>query len=480
MKAAFIAIFFFKYCFFHVEGFVSNPASQQRTLNRHNRPLIPRNFKKRPAFETSEADVKFCDGAYFEYLSATEQLRDTTSILAKAEMEKISAEASAVATEATLTAAKAFYRSAEANAHSIAESASAAAFVVDTLQTKIFNTSEVALSEMKIDAFSNWAEEKAISMFNKAAIKSGELSTAAGLSASIAAKAAEDMATAVEADTKALNHLRDCTRVYKEALAIYTDACDTETRAMTHAKFACQGTKIIKSLHLSPPPLQLGPSENWESIQNNGDILSGPGANYRKDPSLTVILKKKVDTLVWEDVERLSDADPNNPIVMWQIVENTSEGKELLVMHRRKFLEEDLSDLNGVSAEIYAKNAHIFKGSNMEASSPIYFRTDIKGWTDDVTGTYECTYHDNGGGKSDWHHVVVQRDEENLQKSVFKWTNRAGVSWKLTPHSFPMLATGEDCPYFNKGYISCPIVRDLHGKVVYLVGPSGEHYKRIN
>ena len=237
---------------------------------------------------------------------------------------------------------------------------------------------------------------------------------------------------------------------------------------------------MIKSLHLAPPPLRLGPSTNWESIQINGDILSGPGANYRKDPSITVILKKKIDTLVWEDVERLSDADPNNPIVLWQIVKDSSEEKEFLVMHRRKFLEEDLEILTGVSAEIFAKNVHLFQGSNTEPSSPVYFRTDIKGWTDDVPGKYECTYHDDGGYKSDWHHVVVQRDKETFQTPVLRWTNRAGISWKLTPRSFPMLATGEDCPYFNKGYISCPIVRDLHGKVIYLVGPSGERYLRTD
>eukprot|EP00814_Leptocylindrus_danicus_P022406 CAMPEP_0116022088 /NCGR_PEP_ID=MMETSP0321-20121206/10779_1 /TAXON_ID=163516 /ORGANISM="Leptocylindrus danicus var. danicus, Strain B650" /LENGTH=235 /DNA_ID=CAMNT_0003493093 /DNA_START=211 /DNA_END=918 /DNA_ORIENTATION=- len=197
----------------------------------------------------------------------------------------------------------------------------------------------------------------------------------------------------------------------------------------------------------------------------------------------------------WREVEQLSAEDPNNPVILWQIVQESSSSSssssssrstssqqrgqaKFIVMHRRKFLEQPLDGLTGASAETYAKNACTFPQSGTEPASPIHYRTDVKGWIDDVPGTYEYVGHDGHGEKSKRCYVNVKQVGKHPNATLM-WRNRAGISWKLTPKAFPMLATGHDCPYFKEGYISCPIVRDFHGDVLYLVGPFGEQYMRV-
>jgi hypothetical protein len=50
--------------------------------------------------------------------------------------------------------------------------------------------------------------------------------------------------------------------------------------------------------------------------------------------------------------------------------------------------------------------------------------------------------------QNEWHEGDLR--EEKGDNGKFRWTNKAGVSWLLTPDlKNGVLRTGEDCPYFN-------------------------------
>ena len=84
-----------------------------------------------------------------------------------------------------------------------------------------------------------------------------------------------------------------------------------------------------------------------------------------------------------------------------------------------------------------------------------------------AVGTYE---HDCEN-QNDYHFVTVTA--EGLQ---LRWSNRAGVSWSLTPRADGDLDVGEECPYYSNGYTVCKVVRNAAGSVTSLLGPSGEPY----
>ncbi len=59
---------------------------------------------------------------------------------------------------------------------------------------------------------------------------------------------------------------------------------------------------------------------------------------------------------------------------------------------------------------------------------------------DSVSGRYEIAQVQN-----DWHIVNITTDGD-----YFKWTNNAGVSWKLIPYlKEGKFKLDKDCPYFN-------------------------------
>ena len=90
-----------------------------------------------------------------------------------------------------------------------------------------------------------------------------------------------------------------------------------------------------------------------------------------------------------------------------------------------------------------------------------------------LVGAYECHKYDGTNGKNDYHYVTVKA--EGLQ---LRWSNRAGVSWMLTPRADGDLDVGEECPYYRSGYTVCKVVRNAAGSVTSLLGPWGEVYAR--
>ena len=97
-------------------------------------------------------------------------------------------------------------------------------------------------------------------------------------------------------------------------------------------------------------------------------------------------------------------------------------------------------------------------------------------------GEYENHEYDNGG-KNDWHYVTLSMSPSG---TGITWTNRAGVSWTLTPGSTPGDGVGSDlgvkadCPYFHEDYATARVDWDQHGRVVRVMGPGGEWYDRVD
>ena len=84
--------------------------------------------------------------------------------------------------------------------------------------------------------------------------------------------------------------------------------------------------------------------------------------------------------------------------------------------------------------------------------------------TDAFVGKYECHAYD-AGGKNDWHYLEVTSNGDG----AYKWTNRAGASWTLTPGKDPSkLALKDDCPYF-KDVKFVEVRRNSSGAVTALV-----------
>jgi len=92
----------------------------------------------------------------------------------------------------------------------------------------------------------------------------------------------------------------------------------------------------------------------------------------------------------------------------------------------------------------------------------------------DVVGTYECHLYDGTQNKNDWHYVTIMAGGSRL-----RWSNRAGVSWMLTPRADGNLDVGEECPYYKNEHTVCQVVRNSADSVTSLLGPWGEAYDRV-
>ena len=69
---------------------------------------------------------------------------------------------------------------------------------------------------------------------------------------------------------------------------------------------------------------------------------------------------------------------------------------------------------------------------------------------------------------------------ENAVKGIYRWTNRAKVSWTLTVKSGSKdkLTVGRECPYWKSGHKEATLVFDASGNVITIAGPHGEIYRK--
>ena len=89
-----------------------------------------------------------------------------------------------------------------------------------------------------------------------------------------------------------------------------------------------------------------------------------------------------------------------------------------------------------------------------------------------VSGDYVIDGYDNN--KNDWHFVKI----EKTGMTVYRWSNRAGVSWTLNERADDPdhLDVGEDCPYYKSGHTVAKLRRDAEGNVTGIQGPGNEWY----
>jgi hypothetical protein len=89
-----------------------------------------------------------------------------------------------------------------------------------------------------------------------------------------------------------------------------------------------------------------------------------------------------------------------------------------------------------------------------------------------VSGDYVIDGYDNN--KNDWHFVKI----EMTGSGVYRWSNRAGVSWTLNERADDPdhLDVGEDCPYYKSGHTVAKLRRDAKGNVTGIQGPGNEWY----
>ena len=65
-------------------------------------------------------------------------------------------------------------------------------------------------------------------------------------------------------------------------------------------------------------------------------------------------------------------------------------------------------------------------------------------------------------------------------KGIYRWTNRAKVSWTLTVKSGSSntLTVGKTCPYWKSGHKEATLIFGAGGEVVAIKGPHGEVYRK--
>ena len=78
-----------------------------------------------------------------------------------------------------------------------------------------------------------------------------------------------------------------------------------------------------------------------------------------------------------------------------------------------------------------------------------------------------CQFYET---KNDYHYVTIVKDPVHKN---YKWTNRAGREWSLTPQGIEnQLAVGEECVYFKDGH------RNVKYTSKGVHGPGNELYAR--
>lgn len=93
----------------------------------------------------------------------------------------------------------------------------------------------------------------------------------------------------------------------------------------------------------------------------------------------------------------------------------------------------------------------------------------------------ECQKYMASGQTNDWHIVKLTTDDFQ----TFKWTNKAGVSWSLTPATHDARGqptsfnVGQDCPYYKQGYKVAKVVYGPDGNLLGLTGPGDEPYQYV-
>jgi hypothetical protein len=123
--------------------------------------------------------------------------------------------------------------------------------------------------------------------------------------------------------------------------------------------------------------------KEWDSFEF-GSLSCGPGSYYLSDNTVSEY-HENITTIegALQFIENDNQCNPNNPIVMWQLTNPWSNGKDekpmYLCFHRRKFLRQNLDASTGKKlGPGFAKEVSNYQ-QGTKFGSPMYFRANEDG-----------------------------------------------------------------------------------------------------
>ena len=106
-----------------------------------------------------------------------------------------------------------------------------------------------------------------------------------------------------------------------------------------------------------------------------GNIIHGPGSYYLNDPSITQRFPEITTEMeAWMMVRLLVEESDDNPPVMWQLT-NIGSGPSHLILHRRKFFDQNLDADTGKQPSDVANLIMLnFTGKPHPYGHPVYYK----------------------------------------------------------------------------------------------------------
>ena len=106
-----------------------------------------------------------------------------------------------------------------------------------------------------------------------------------------------------------------------------------------------------------------------------GNIVHGPGSYYLNDPSITQSFPEITTEMeAWMMIRLLTQESVDNPPVMWQLT-NIGSGPSHLILHRRKFFDQNLDADTGKQPSDVANLIMLnFTGKPHPYGHPVYYK----------------------------------------------------------------------------------------------------------
>ena len=117
-----------------------------------------------------------------------------------------------------------------------------------------------------------------------------------------------------------------------------------------------------------------------------GNLLHGPGSYYLNDPSITQMFPEITTEMeAWMMIRLLTQESVDNPPVMWQLT-NIGSGPSHLILHRRKFFDQNLDADTGKQPSDVANLIMLnFTGKPHHYGHPVYYK--VQSSVQDMSGS---------------------------------------------------------------------------------------------
>ena len=128
---------------------------------------------------------------------------------------------------------------------------------------------------------------------------------------------------------------------------------------------------------------------NWGKY-SLGNIVHGPGSYYLNDPSITQIFPEITTEMeAWMMIRLLAQESVDNPPVMWQLT-NPWEESSYLVLHRRKFFDQNLdADTGKKVSDVTNLTMLNWTGKPHPEGHPVYYLVEDSGGNMDSSNMFQ-------------------------------------------------------------------------------------------